>query len=95
MNHKLTPKKAIFFGVIAAAAYKFTKGEGIFNKPRFYSQHKAVSSYLSTYHENAQAGSIIKNDAGWHCIVKTPQKDFVLNIHKTDGGMYLFSETDL
>lgn len=95
MNNKFTPKKAVLFGIFAAAAYKFTKGDGIFNKPRFYSQHKAVSSYLSTYHSDAQAGKILKTDSGWHCIVKTHQKDFVLNIHKTDDGMYLFSETDL
>lgn len=95
MSEKFSPKKAILFGICAAAAYKFVRGEGIFNKPRFYEQHKAVQNYLSTYHPDAEAGHIVKNDSGWHCIVTAPQKGFALNIHKAENGTYLFSETNL
>lgn len=95
MKNNLTPKKAVLFGLCAAAAYKFVRGDGIFNKPRFYSQYKAVERYLSTYHSGARAGNISTTESGWHCIVTTPEKSFLLNIHRTQDGMYLFSETDL
>lgn len=95
MSGKFSGKKAILIGALVACAYEFVKGEGIFNKPRYAPQHKAVDAYLSSYYTNSEHGKIIKNDTGWHCIVKTPQKSFLLNIHRTDDGMYLFSENDL
>ena len=95
MSGKFSGKKAILIGAAAACAYEFLRGDGIFNKPRFASQHKAVEAYLSSYYTNAEHGKIIKDDVGWHCIVQASQKKFLLNIHRTDDGMYLFSETDL
>lgn len=95
MKKDFTPKKAVLIGLGAALVYKFIKGDGIFNKPRFYSQYKAVERYLSTYHSGARAGNISTTESGWHCIVTTPEKSFLLNIHRTQDGMYLFSETDL
>ena len=95
MSKKISAKKAALLGVCAACAYKFIKGEGIFNKPRYYAQYKAVEGYLATYHPGATFTNIVKNDSGWHCIVNATDKSFVLNIHKTDDGMYLFGETDL
>lgn len=95
MKAKFSGKKAFLLGAAAACAYKFAKGDGIFNKPRYASQHKAVEAYLSNYYTNAEHGRIIRDDNGWHCIVKTPQKSFLLNIHRTEDGMYLFSENEV
>ena len=88
-------KKAVLLGLGAAFVYKFIKGDGLLNKPRFYSQYKACEKYLSTYHSGARIGNISTTESGWHCIVTTTEKSFLLNIHRTDDGMYLFSETDL
>lgn len=95
MSGKFSGKKAILLGAAAACAYKFFKGDGIFNKPRYAPQHKAVEAYLSSYYTNAEHGDIIKDDSGWHCIVTASERSFMLNIHRTDEGMYLFSESDL
>ena len=95
MSEKFSPKKALAFGICATLAYKFVKGDGIFNKPRFFEQHKAVENYLATYHPSAKTSNIVKNDSGWHCVVTTNEKSFVLNIHKTDDKTYVFSETEL
>ena len=95
MSDKFSAKKAVLLGVGAACLYKLVKGEGVFNKPRFFQQHKAVVTYLDTYHPGAVAGNIVKNDAGWHCIVKNGTTNFVLNINKTNDGTFVFSETQL
>lgn len=95
MDKKFSAKKAICLGILATCTYKLIRGEGIFNKPRFYEQYKACQGYLNTYHIGAEFGHIVKNDTGWHCIVNTDTKSFMLNISKTDEGVYLFSETEL
>lgn len=95
MSEKFNTKKAVLLGICAACAYKFIKGDGVFNKARFFSQTKAVENYLNTYHPGANAGKISPTESGWHCIVTTDEKSFLLNIHRTDDGVYLFSETDL
>lgn len=95
MSDKFSAKKAVLLGLGAACIYRFAKGEGVFNKPRFYQQHKAVLGYLETYHPTAVAGSIVKNNGGWHCIVKNGTGDFVLNINKANDGTFIFSETQL
>lgn len=91
MEKKKT-NKALLIGIAAAGAYHFIKGNGIFNKPRFYYQHKAVEKYLSSNHENANVGEIVKTKSGWSCIVNDNSYQFVLNISRTDDGTYIFSE---
>lgn len=86
-------KKAIFAGIGAAAAYSFLKGEGMFNKPRFFREYKAAEKYLSSYYENAVCSEMTKTKTGLCCVVTAQNKRFILNIHKTDKGEYVFSET--
>ena len=92
-NDKSKTKKAVLIGLSAAVAYSFIKGNGVFNKPRFYQQHKAVQKYLSSNHESAYVGEIVKTKGGWSCIVNDMGRKFVLNMEKTSDGSYVFSET--
>lgn len=89
---KRKTKKALLAGIAAAGAYHFIKGNGIFNKPRFYFQHKAVKKYLSSNHANAYVGEIVKTKSGWTCVVNDNSYRFVLNISQTNDGTYIFSE---
>ena len=88
-------KKAILIGIGTAAAYNFVIGKGIFNKPRFYHQHKAVKKYLSSSYPEAVTGDIFKTFDGWSCIVNDNGVSFVLNITKTFDGDYIFSRSEL
>ena len=93
MNKK--SKKAILIGLAAAAGYSFIKGKGIFNKPRFYHQHKAMEKYLETNHPNAIAGEIVKTSGGYTTIVNDGGRNFVLNITRTEDNTYIFSEEEI
>ena len=95
MRDKSKTKKAVLFGLGAAVCYSFIKGNGVFNKPRFYKEHKAVSKYLSSNHANAYVGEIVKTKNGWSCIVNDMGKRFVLNFEKTSKGDYIFSENEI
>ncbi len=92
MSDKISAKKAALLGAGAAVIYGFAKGKGIFNIPRFYSQHKAVENYLNTYHNGANHGDIIKTKNGWMCVVNIDKQQILLNIQKSEDGNYIFSE---
>ena len=87
--------KALLLGALAALGYSFIKGEGIFNGIRFASIHEAVDNYIENYHPGAKKSDITASSDGWKCIITAPGRRFILNIHKTDDGRFVFSETDL
>lgn len=95
MGEKMTPKKAALLGAGAAVIYGFAKGKGVFNKPRFYNQHKAIKNYLGTYHNGANYGDIIKTKDGWVCVVNVNNEQILLNVQKSNDGSYIFSEEKL
>lgn len=95
MSKKINTKKALLLGLAASVAYKAIKGEGIFNKPRFYRQHEAVKKYLSSNHPNAKTGDIIKTEDGWSCIVNVGNRNFLLYITQSNNKEFIFSEKTL
>ena len=95
MSKKFDTKKAILLGLAAGVAYKAIKGEGIFNKPRFYRQHEAAKKYLSSKYPDAKTGDIIKTEDGWSCIVYLHDKNFVLYITQSNTNEFIFSEKTL
>ena len=95
MSEKMTPKKAALLGAGAALIYRFAKGKGIFNKPRFYDQHKAIKNYLNTYHNGANYGDIARTKDGWVCVVNINNEQILLNVQKSEDGSYIFSEEKL
>jgi len=88
-------KKAVLIGLGTALLYSAVKGNGIFNKPRFYFVYKALEKYLSSNHADSNIGEIVKTKNGWSCIVNDKGKSFVVNISKAVDGNYLFSESEL
>ncbi len=88
-------KKALLIGMGIVTAYKFTSGDGIFNTPRFYFQHKALRKYLSSSHPGAAAGSILKTSGGWSCIIRENNNSFLISITRADDGNYIFHESKL
>ena len=92
---KKDTKKAVLLCAGAMAAYSFVKGKSIFNYPRFYNQHKAIKNYLAAYHPDGVSGDIIKTKNGWASIIRSDDKQVLLNIEKTDDGSYLFTETEM
>ena len=88
-------KKALLLGAGAAIMVKFIKGEGIFNPVRFYSERKAVESYLANYYPDATFSDLVKTGDSLSCVVNAQERRFLLKIHKTDDGNYVFGETEL
>ena len=92
---KSNKKGALILGIGAALTYSFIKGNGIFNKPRFYNQHKALEKYLSSNHPDANKGDIIKTDDGYSTIINDRGVKIIVNMAKTPDGVYVFSEKPL
>ena len=93
----MSKKKSIWPIVLALAAwegYRFYKGKGIFNKIRFKAQYEALAGYLETHHPNAICSNIVESNGGWSCIVNDDDREFVIYMTKTIGGVFLFSEKD-
>lgn len=79
----------------AAGAYSVFLGKGVFNKPRFRSQHNAVSRYINTRYPNAAYSPIEKTGKGWATVIKRiNQPNILLYITKSDDGVYIFHETE-
>ena len=95
MSNNSKSKKAILLGIGAAVTYSFIKGNGIFNKPRFYHQHKALKKYLSSNHPNAYTGEITKTKNGWSCIINDTGRHIAVNMEKSEDGTYIFSEQSI
>ena len=88
-------KKALLLGAGAAILVKFIRGDGIFNGVRFYSERKAVETYLANYYPCATFSDLVKAGDSLSCVVNSETRRFLLKIHKTDDGNFVFGETDL
>lgn len=87
--------KAFVVGTLSACAYSFVKGNGIFNKPRFYPQYKAISKYLSSSSPNANIGKIFKTKEGFGAVINDNGDCYLLSITKIKGNDYMFSKTEM
>lgn len=88
-------KRAVLIGFGTAILYSAVKGNGVFNKPRFYFVYNALKKYLSSNHPLSNMGEIVRTKNGWSCIINDSGKSFVVNISKSEDGTYLFSESRL
>ena len=88
-------KKAFLIGLGVLTAYKFSNGDGIFNKPRFFFQHKALKKYLSSTHPYAAVGEIIKTSGGWSCIINENNVSYLISLTYSSDKTYIFHESKL
>lgn len=87
---------AVLAGATAIGAYNYAKGNGIFNKRRFKSQHEAVTRYLDAHYPGAVYSPIKSEDDGWITIITTPDnKRISLSITRCEDNIYIFKETPL
>ena len=87
---------AALAGVTAAGAYNYVKGNGIFNKRRFKSQHEAVARYLEAHYPGAEYSPIKAEDEGWVTIITTADDaKIALSITRCEDNVYIFKETPI
>lgn len=87
-------KLVIAAALAAAGAYSVIRGKGIFNKPRFKSQHDAVARYVSTRYPNATYAPIEQTEKGWATVIRRiSEPNIFLYVTKSDDGVYIFHET--
>lgn len=87
---------ALAAGAAATGAYHYLKGNGIFNKTRFKSQHEAIARYLEAHYPGAVYSPIKTEDDGWITIITTPDNNRIsLSITKCEDNIYIFKETPL
>ena len=84
----------MLLGIGAYVGYSFIKGHGIFNKPRFYFEHKALKKYLDTNYPESYCGDITKVDDGWLAVVNDRGHQFMIHMSKSADGTYLFMEKE-
>ena len=85
-------QKTFIIGTVAALGYSMIKGNGVYNKPRFFYQYRAIKKYIDATHPKAVIGDVVKTSQGWAVIVNDHGNCFLLNVTKTDDDVYLFSE---
>ena len=84
---------AFWLGLAATEVYRFYNGKGIFNKPRFSKQHKAIEKYIDTNYPGAHYTPISIAGNGWATIIKTQDnKSIPLYLYKIDTDNYIFKE---
>lgn len=82
-------------GLAIGGAYSFIRGNGVFNRPRFAAQHKAVRRYLDAHYPGAVYGKIKEAGKGWSCIVRADGRQFMLYITRTAGRVFIFHEQNV
>ncbi len=86
-------KLVIAAAIAAAGAYSVIRGKGIFNKPRFRSQHDAIARYVGTRYPNAAYSPIEQTEKGWATmIMRINEPNILLYVTKSDDGVYIFNE---
>ncbi|MCC8168927.1 MAG: hypothetical protein LIO59_00830 [Oscillospiraceae bacterium] len=79
--------------VAAAGVYGIVRGKGIFNKPRFRSQHDAVSRDVNQRYPGATYTPIEATENGWATVViRAGQPKILLYVTQSDDGFYIFHE---
>lgn len=86
------PWLALAIGVTAGGVYSLIRGNGIFNKPRFAPQHKAVERYLDAHYPGAVYSSIKETGSGWSCVVRDGDRQFILYLTRAKDKVYIFHE---
>lgn len=92
MKNLSKAQKTVLVGTLTACAYSMIKGNGIFNKPRFFNQHRAIKKYIETTHPGAVIGNIVKTSKGWASVINDHGSCFLLNITQSPDNNYIFSE---
>ena len=92
---KLRPWMAVAAGAVAGGIYQIVRGKGIFNKPRFAEQHRAVERYLESHYPGATYSNIQESGNGWSCVVRTGTRRFILYLTRTREQVYIFHESDV
>jgi hypothetical protein len=83
-------------GAAVAVLYTALNGTGIFNRPRFASQHDAVARYLAHRYPGTTYDPIKLSGSGWSTILTDPDgKRSILYISRTEDGVYIFNEQPL
>lgn len=83
-------------GAAVAVLYTALNGTGIFNRPRFASQHDAVSRYLEHRYPDTTYTPIKLSGNGWSTVLTAPDGvRSILYISRTEDGVYLFREQPL
>lgn len=88
-------KITVLAGAAVFEAYRMYKGKGIFNKIRFKRQHEAVSNYIGTHYPGAFYSDISEAGGGWSCMIKNGNKNIMLYLSETPGGVFVFWEKEL
>lgn len=89
---KFRPWMAVAAGVAASGIYNMVRGNGIFNRPRFAAQHRAVAQYLEGRYPGAVYSQIKETGNGWSCVVRHGSRQFILYLTRTDEKIYIFHE---
>ncbi len=80
--------------VAGAAAYGAVAGKGVFNRPRFKEQHKALSNYVDNNYPGCSYTPITMHGKGWASAVKRNGRVVVfVYFTKSDEGIYIFTES--
>ena len=85
-------QKTVLYTTVTALVYSAVKGNGIFNKPRFFNQYRAIKKYIDTTYPGAVMGNIVKTSGGWASVINCQGEKILLNVTKTSDGNYIFSE---
>lgn len=85
-------QKTVLYTTATALVYSALKGNGVFNKPRFFNQYRAIKKYIDTTHPDAVIGNIVKTSAGWASVINCHGEKILLNVTKTPDDRYIFSE---
>ncbi len=82
-------------GLVIGGVYHLIRGNGVFNKPRFAAQHKAVRRYLDAHYPRAVYGKIKETGNGWSCVARADGRQFMLYITRTPGHVFIFHEQNV
>ena len=93
MDKKKLKAASLLTAAAATTVYSVIRGIGIFNRPRFRSQHEAVSKYVETHYPGALYSPIHQTDFGWSTVIKTGVREkILLMITQTNDGIFIFKE---
>ena len=93
MNFKQLKRGTLITATLGAIAYSAIAGKGLFNRPRFKAQHKALEKYMDNNYPGCIYTPITIHGKGWSSNVLRNGKIITLiYFTKGDDGVYVFTE---